>query len=272
MTDIHAPNLLASNTEGKTLYYRQQFQIFHQQFQVHYQPVVSLLNQQIHSFEALLRWRQGYSLLDPAEFIPLAEETGLIIPLGYWVLEETRLQMQSWLQQFPANTPAISVNISSAQLIQPNLPRYIEAVFRDHNWNAQNLQLEIPEPVLRYNARSKLTILSELKALGVRILIDDFDPTSAFSAALRQLPVDAVKLCQVFTHHLELDEKPAEAVEAVIAMAHDLGIEVIAKGIERTKQLEIIKALGCQYGQGFLFSRAVAAPKATELLAAQPDD
>ena len=269
MTHAQTKTLFASNPVSEARYYQHQFKIFHQQFQIHYQPVVGLNDQRIKSFETLLRWRQGYSLLDPVEFLPLAEETGLIIPLSYWILEEIGLQMQVWRQQFSALTPIMSVNLSASQLMHPNLPERIEDIVQDHNWRPQDLQVEIPQQVLQDDVWSKLNILSTLKALGVQILIDDFDPASDFSTRLRQFPVDAVKLHRVLAHQLEVNEKTSTVVEAGIARVHDLGIEVIAKGIERNRQLDIFKALGCRYGQGFLFSKVVTPQEATDLMARQ---
>ncbi len=241
-------------------------------FELFYQPVVSLRSMQITGFEALLRWKhpeRGY--VSPAEFIPIVEENGLILPLGQFVLLEACRQAAIWQTRFrDAAGLTVSVNLSPKQFEQTNLVQSLASILQETGMVPGTLRLEITESHLMAYAESVSQLLNELKQLRCKLQIDDFGTGYSSLAYLHRFPFDALKIDRSFVDRLDKEEQANEIVRSIVRLAHGLRMPVIAEGVETAEQLRDIRALGCDYGQGYLFSRPVPAEAATELLANPP--
>ena len=238
------------------------------EFRVHYQPIVSLETGVTAGFEALVRWQRHDGLVPPAEFIPLAEETGLIVPIGRWVLGEACRQARAWQAQFPeAPVLSMAVNLSVRELSQVDMSRQVEQVLRETGLAAQRLKLEITEGILMGNAEDSIALLSRLKALGVELHVDDFGMGYSSLGYLHRFPLDALKIDRSFTARINGSEDNLEIVRTIVSLAHNLGLVVIAEGVEEPEQLTRLKELGCEYAQGYFFSRALDVPAAANWIA-----
>lgn len=253
-----------------------------QEFQVHYQPIVSLADGKIKGFEALMRWHHPVQgLVPPVEFIPIAEETGLIVPLGYWILRQACHQMQTWQEGFghslEKSVPlTISVNLSTKQFSQPDLNQQIEQILQETQLDAASLKLEITESVLMENAEAATAMLLKLKVLGVQLYVDDFGTGYSSLSYLQRFPVDALKIDRSFVGKMgadgESDPEGTSIIQAIVALATKLGIEVVAEGVETAEQLAQLRALECADGQGqrYFFSEPLDSKAAEALIAEQP--
>ncbi|XWK89026.1 MAG: EAL domain-containing protein [Phormidium sp.] len=239
-----------------------------QEFQVYYQPIVSIKNGKLIGFEALVRWyHASRGWVSPVEFIPLAEETGLISLIDRYVLKEACCQMVNWKQKFPQKFPlTISVNLSAAQLAQLGLIERIDQILQETGINRESLKIEITESSLTGNSTSETAMLQQLKTLGIQLSIDDFGTGYSSLARLHQLPIDTLKIDRSFVNQMAFDIESLEIVRTIISLAHILDMDVIAEGVETTEQLLQLQSLECEYSQGFLFSRPVDRQTAERLI------
>jgi diguanylate cyclase (GGDEF)-like protein len=231
-----------------------------QEFCVYYQPIVKLETGNITGLEALVRWQHPKrGLVTPTEFIPLAEETGLIMPIGLWVLEEACRQMHVWQQHSSANRLlSISVNLSGRQLAQPDLIEQIQEILQRIGLDPRCLKLEITESVVMENAEATISKLRQLRALGVELSIDDFGTGYSSLSYLHRFPVTTLKIDQSFVSKMHLSTENVEIARTITTLAHNLGMDVVAEGIETEEQVEQLTALRCEYGQGYLFSKPLS--------------
>jgi diguanylate cyclase (GGDEF)-like protein/PAS domain S-box-containing protein len=238
-----------------------------------YQPLVDLATDRIVGVEALVRWQHPTrGLVPPLAFIPLAEETALIVPIGRWVLETACRQGREWQREIAGREALqISVNLSAKQFAQPDLIELVAGILSETGLDPGSLELEITESVLMDQSEAGIRALRALRELGVRLVLDDFGTGYSSLSYLKHLPLDSLKIDRSFVAELTADDANLPIVRAVISLAHGLGIEVVAEGIETAEQLGWLRRLGCDRGQGFWFARPQAAGSLTALLrAAQP--
>ena len=228
----------------------------HQELCVYYQPIVSIATGELHGFEALVRWQHPErGIILPNDFIPLAEETGLIVPLGLRVLREACNQLRLWQQRSVFNRNLImSVNLSGKQLMQPSLTEQIQSVLRESQLDPWHLKLEITETVVMENSELAAITLAKLRGLGVRLSIDDFGTGYSSLSYLNRFPVDTLKIDRSFVTRMSQADENLQIVKTIVTLAGNLGMEVIAEGVETEDQLDLLKGLNCQYAQGYLFS------------------
>lgn len=238
---------------------------------VHYQPIVQLETGQIREVEALVRWEHPTrGLIAPAKFIPLAEETGLILPLGLWVLEEACRQAQTWQMQYRLRKPLIvGVNLSARQFQHPGLVAEVAQALVKTGLPATSLKLEITESMMMVNAETAIETLYALKALGVRLAVDDFGTGYSSMAYLSSFPLDTLKIDRSFVQHLGRQTQSAAIVRAIITLAKALNLQVVSEGIETAEQRALLQTYRCDQGQGYLFSRPVPSAALDTLLTAQ---
>ncbi len=238
------------------------------EIQVVYQPIVSISGSEIVGFEALARWKHpDRGLISPMEFIPIAERTGLIDPLGRRVLYEACRQLKQW-QEDLGISPGIwmSVNLSGVQLAQPSIVKQVEDVLKTVNLDPRCLMLELTESTVMHNPEAVTGILMGLRLLGVRIAIDDFGTGYSSLSYLRQFPADILKVDHCFVRRMGANRDTLAIVCSTVALAHQLGLQVVAEGIEQKEQQEVMKSLQCEYGQGFRYSKPVGPEEAAQLL------
>ena len=230
-----------------------------------YQPKVELATGRIAGAEALLRWRHPHDgLVMPADFIALAEETGLILPLGHWALTAACRQARAWLERWPGRPPfLLSVNLSARQLREPNLAAAIGDILRETGLPPSSLQLEITESAVMEDVDAAIATLHTLRARGLRLALDDFGTGYSSLSYLKQFPLDMLKIDKAFVAGLGRDTEDTAIVGTVIALAHILGMQVTAEGVETIEQAERLRAMSCELGQGYLFARPLA-PEALE--------
>jgi diguanylate cyclase (GGDEF)-like protein/PAS domain S-box-containing protein len=243
------------------------------EFQVHYQPVVDLPTGDVAGFEALVRWQHPTrGLILPGEFVALAEETGLIVPIGAWVLEEACRQVAEWQARLPQGAPPlfISVNLSPRQLAEPTLPAEIAHILERTAVDPSSVWLEITESTLMHDAESAIGTLRALRALGVHLSVDDFGTGYSSLSYLKRFPVEALKVDRSFVDGLGREAGDSAIVTAVITLAHALGLRAVAEGVETEVQLHELCALRCDMAQGYLFSHPKPASQLDHLVARVP--
>lgn len=233
---------------------------------LHYQPKVDVRSGRIVGAEALIRWQRGAELLPPAQFISLAEESGLIVPITEWAVREVCRQLRAWRSQGVAPVP-VAVNVSGRHLQRANLTDPVRAALAEFGVPAGWLELELTETVLMQNLEAGLPLLHSLKELGVRLAVDDFGTGYSSLAYLKRLPLHALKVDRSFVREIEGSADSAAIVAAIIAMAESLRLDVVAEGVETRSQMRLLHAQGCSLMQGFHFSAAVTAEAFAELLA-----
>ncbi len=239
-----------------------------QEFQLHYQPFIDLETGKIAGFEALLRWQHPQrGFVHPVEFIPVAEETDLIIPIGAWVIEEACRQLKIWQNQFPRNSPlVISVNLSSKQFSQPqDLVNQIERTLKDTDVDGHCLKLEITESIAMTDVETTIALLLRLKALNLQLSIDDFGTGYSSLSYLHRFPTDTIKVDRSFVSRMGFASEDVHIVKTIITLGHNLGMYIVAEGIETVDQLEQLRSLQCEYGQGYFFAKPLP-PEAAETL------
>jgi len=243
-----------------------------EELRVYYQPIVSLDNGQLAGFEALIRWQHPErGFINPADFIPLAEDTGLIVPLGLWILKRACQQLCKWQWQSPANRALfMSVNLSGKQVAEPELVGQIRDILEETHVDAKHLKLEITESAVMENAEMAARLLNRLKALGVQLSIDDFGTGYSSLSYLHRFPVNTLKIDRSFVGRIGEAAENIEIVRTVISLAENMGMEVVAEGVETLSQLTQLRKLKCQYGQGYLFSRPVDADSVTSWISKKP--
>jgi diguanylate cyclase (GGDEF)-like protein len=266
-----------------------------QEFLLHYQPFVSLATGKIIGFEALIRWQHPQrGLVFPMNFIPVAEETGLILALGEWVLQSAMNQLRLWQKQFEFDVPLImSVNLSARQFSQPNLVEQIQEILHQAGVDPKCLKLEITESVVMDDVESAIAVLNRMKALNVKLGIDDFGTGYSSLSYLSRFPTDTLKVDKSFVGRMEFEdfgevikifepggEKMGKSqliggenmaiVRTIVMLAHALGMDVIAEGVETAEQLALLRSLGCEYGQGYFFARPLPSDEAAALIASDP--
>ena len=245
------------------------------EFQLYYQPLISLATGRITELEALLRWNHPErGLVPPLDFIPLAEETGLIVPIGTWVLKEACQQMREWQRECP-NQPgtdplALSVNLSVKQFAQPGFVQHVADTIKTCGLDPRSLKLEITESFIIDDSHGTRAMLEELRGLGVKIYLDDFGTGYSSLAYLHTLPLDAIKIDRSFVTGMETGRTQMQLVQTVRSLAQNIGVVAVAEGVETDAQLKTLRTLGCESAQGYLFSRPVAAPAIAELLRTDP--
>ena len=243
-----------------------------QEFIVHYQPIVDLITGRIAGFEALVRWHHPqHGMVSPGLFIPIAEETGLIIPIGNWVLREACHQLRLWQKEKLKGIPLfMSVNLSARQFAQLDLIEQIEQILSETQLNPQSLKLEITESAIMDNVNSVAVILQKLRSHSIQLSIDDFGTGYSSLSYLHSFPVNNLKIDQSFVQRLDSNPKNLGLIPAIINIAKTMGMSVIAEGIETPQQLAQLRTLNCDFGQGYLFSKPLDAQKAIDLTASNP--
>lgn len=253
-------------------YYQTQGQQGVEVFKLHYQPLVCLLTGKIAGFEALVRWYHPQrGIVSPGEFIPIAEETGLILTIGEWVLQEACRQVYQWQQDLPDYRDLnISVNLSAKQFGQQELITIVQNILQTTQLRPQRLKLEITETVIMDDLEMTIHALSALKRLNVQIGIDDFGTGYSSLSYLTQFPIDTLKVDKSFVMNMQTTETNTLIVQAIITLAHSLDMDVIAEGMEMPEQVKQLRALECEFGQGFFFSKPLPKQEATDLLMKMP--
>jgi diguanylate cyclase (GGDEF)-like protein len=232
---------------------------------LHYQPVMDAKSGSIVGMEALVRWQRGTELLPPGKFIGIAEESGLIVPIGEWVLENACAQQRKW-RELGLPSVRIAVNLSPRQFVHRKLVQDIVRVLAKTGCDTSLLELEITESTVMHNAPRAIAVLSELKAMGIRIAIDDFGTGYSSLAYLKRFPIDCLKIDRSFVSDVPYDGGNTAITQAIIAMAHSLGLKVVAEGVETAEQLNFLRDHGCDEMQGYYMSLPLTATEATALL------
>jgi len=239
------------------------------EFQLYYQPIVSIESNQIVSFEALIRWshpRRG--LLLPDEFLPIAEESGLILPIGKWVLKEACAQLKKWHKKYPwIHNVSVNVNISNRQFAQMNFIEDVVETLQTTHLNAEYLKLEITENVLISNYAAANKVFLQLRDMGIQLQIDDFGSGYSALGYLQHFPISAIKIDKSFIEEIGKNHKGDKLIRAILSMTRELGMVTVAEGIETNEQLKELKDLSCNFGQGFLLSRPLDKAAAEKILA-----
>jgi diguanylate cyclase (GGDEF)-like protein len=240
------------------------------EFLLHFQPQINAATGAIVGAEALVRWRHpDLGMISPADFIPLAEETDLIVPLGEWVLRSACAQLRAW-RQAGHPTLMMSVNVSARQFRRQQIVQAVDQAARGVGLEPRDLDLEITESVLMRNAEDAVSTVSQLKEMGVRISLDDFGTGYSSLSYLTRFPIDTLKIDQSFVRDIGTDPRDAAIITAIIAMARGLGLEVVAEGVETQEQRAFLMQRGCLLMQGYLFSRPVPADRFLALLEGEP--
>ncbi|MDP8904517.1 MAG: EAL domain-containing protein [Chloroflexota bacterium] len=266
---LFQPEMHAAVVARHALTGRLERAVLEQQFVLQYQPVVDLESGEITGAEALVRWRQpDGSLIAPADFIPLAEDTGLIVPLGKWVLETASRQAAAWATLVPRRMLQLSVNLSARQVQHPDFIDEVAEIVDRTGLERGTLVLEITETVMMQDTRATIAKLAALKELGVQLAIDDFGTGYSSLSYLRRFPVDALKMAKPFVDTAGPNRRDWAFASAIIALGHSLHLRVVAEGIERPEQLAVLRSLGCDLGQGFYFGRPMEAGRLSALLLA----
>ncbi len=219
-----------------------------QELRVYYQPIVSVSTGAITGFEALVRWQHPQQgMISPDKFIPIAEETGLIVSIGQWVLRESCQQLRQWQKQFPAlESLSISVNLSAKQFSQPNLVKQINQILEETNLAPSSLKLEITESTIMASPETAATVLKQLKAFGMQLCIDDFGTGYSSLAYLHRFPIDVLKIDRSFINQIDSDNERLAIVRAIVTLGSHLGLSVVAEGVETMEQWIQLKLLQCK--------------------------
>lgn len=243
-----------------------------QEFVLNYQPMVSLKTGKITGFEALVRWqhpKRGF--VSPGQFIPAAEETGLIIPMGRWILAEACRQMHAWHHQFPEyGRLVIGVNLSSRQFTHPKLIEEIEQTLKETQLDHLSLKLEITESMAMSDVESAIDMLLRLKKMNLTLSIDDFGTGYSSLSYLHRFPTDILKVDRSFVSRMENGDEDAEIVKTIISLGHNLGMGIVAEGVETESQLAALRSLNCEYGQGYFFAKPMSSTDAEAILKRSP--
>jgi EAL domain-containing protein (putative c-di-GMP-specific phosphodiesterase class I) len=241
------------------------------EFLLHYQPIVSLESNTIKGFEALLRWnhpKRGF--IPPKDFIRIAEETGLIIPIGAWVLAEACRQIKIWERRFPRHKGlTMSVNLSRKQFLDPDLLPEIDRILARHRIDPACLCLEITETMIMENAEVMTPTLQALRERRINLHMDDFGTGYSSLSCLHRFPINALKVDRSFISNLGSNRDYAAVVQAIVALAHNLRAQVIAEGVENEEQVVMLQTLECDFAQGYFFAKAMAPAGVEAMLAAQ---
>ncbi|MBW4460222.1 MAG: GGDEF domain-containing protein [Nodosilinea sp. WJT8-NPBG4] len=239
------------------------------ELRLHYQPIVTISNEEIRGFEALVRWQHPTrGLLPPGEFIHIAEASGLIIPLGWWVLTEACRQMQVWTEQYPAMAEfTVSVNMSSKQFSQQHIVEKIQKILINTGFAANRLKIELTEGVLIDHSDSIIATLQQIRALGIKLLVDDFGTGYSSLSYLHRFPFDCLKIDRSFIENADQDFEKLEILQSVVRLAWNLGLDVVAEGVETPRHHAQLKALRCELGQGYLYSRPLAPDAVAAMMA-----
>ncbi len=239
-----------------------------QEFLIYYQPIRELATGRLTGFEALLRWQHPErGFVSPAEFIPVAEETGSIVPLGQWILSEACRQMKAWQEQLPtAESLKISVNLSGKQLTEAEFIEKINQILTQTGLDSRSLKLEITESTLMENVEVTTKMLRQLRARKINLSLDDFGTGYSSLSYLHRFPLNTLKIDRSFVSRMKANDENSEIIRAIVTLAHTLGMDVTAEGVETQEQLEQLKLLRCEQGQGYLFSRPLNQKAAEALL------
>ena len=239
-----------------------------QDFLLYYQPIVSLATGRIEMVEALIRWRHfDRGIVPPAEFVGVAEETGLIIPMGRWALAEACRQVHAWQEELGWDAPlGLSVNLSVRQFGQSDLVRMVAATLQETKLAAGSLHLEITESAIISQSHPAVNIIHDLRALGVAIHLDDFGTGYSSLSYLHRIPLDAIKIDRAFTSAIDSENLSREVVRAILGLVRAVGVDAIAEGVTSETQVEVLREMGCEYAQGYLFSRPLPPDELHELL------
>ncbi|MBP0021257.1 MAG: EAL domain-containing protein [Cyanobacteria bacterium SBLK] len=241
--------------------------IAEEQFVLYYQPIIDLKTEQITGFEALIRWQHPEKgFISPFMFIPLAEETGLIIPLGRWIFQEACRQARQWQEQFPQHSLILSVNLSGRQFEQADLVEMLAQIIKAAKIRPWTLKLEITESMVMGNVEEAIDLMLRLKSLSCKLSMDDFGTGYSSLSQLRRFPVDTLKVDKSFVRKMGESREDCEIVRMIIALGHTLGMEIIAEGVETKEDMETLQSLKCEFGQGYFWSKPVPAEDATKLL------
>ena len=241
--------------------------IARQEFELHYQPFINLETGKIAGFEALLRWQHPQrGFVHPVEFIPVAEETDLILPIGQWVIEEASRQLKIWQTQFHDPTLVVSVNLSGRQFLQPDLVEQIAHAIQTVGLDGRTLKLEITESIAMNDVESTISMLLQLKALNLQLSIDDFGTGYSSLSYLHRFPTDTIKVDRSFVSRMGDENEDSHIVQTIIMLGHNLGMNIVAEGVETAEQLRRLRALKCEFAQGYYFSRPVPSSTAAALI------
>ncbi|MEG4211766.1 EAL domain-containing protein [Microcoleus sp. S13_B4] len=237
--------------------------ISQQEFCLYYQPIVSLITEEIKGFEALIRWNHPKGMISPDQFIPVAEETGLINPLGWWILREACSQLRRWQEELPDLPLKLNVNFSPIQFQQVNCLEKIAEILQQTGINKNTLNIEITESCLLKTTNFNFEFL---KAMGVGICIDDFCTGYSSLSLLKELPIDTLKIDRSFLQNLALNPNDTSLIQTIILLGRNLNMEIVAEGLETQEQIQILRELGCIFGQGYFFSRPLDSHNATRFI------
>ncbi|MHC5003142.1 MAG: putative bifunctional diguanylate cyclase/phosphodiesterase, partial [Planctomycetota bacterium] len=242
-----------------------------QQFHLEYQPIVKLDTGTVCGFEALLRWeRPNHGLVGPAEFIPVAEERGLIVPIGTWVLEQACRQMRTWLDKVPDDTPlTMSVNLSRRQIAEPGLVEDVQRILEMTQLDGSRLNLEVTESGIMENEADIAQVLSELRDLGVHLHMDDFGTGYSSLSCLHNYPLEVLKVDRAFLDTMGGNRDYAAVIHAIMSLAHNLNMKVTAEGVETPDQVALLLSLECDYAQGHYYARPMSTSAAEMLLTSE---
>jgi EAL domain-containing protein (putative c-di-GMP-specific phosphodiesterase class I) len=256
---FYAPEMSAKAVERLLMQSALRRALEAKQFELHYQPQISLARGEVIGMEALVRWRDPEKgLISPMKFIPVAEETGLIIPLGEWVLEQACAQAKAW-QNAGLPPLRVSVNLSAAQLRQRHFSDVVRRILEDTGLAPQYLDLELTESMVMGETLAMIKRLNEFRALGINLSIDDFGTGYSSLAYLKAFPLEQLKIDRSFVSDLPGSNDAAAIVKAIVSLAHSLRLSTVAEGVETLEQARLLRAIGCEYGQGYFYSKPIPA-------------
>jgi diguanylate cyclase (GGDEF)-like protein len=242
-----------------------------EEFLLYYQPILCLKTDRIAGFEALVRWQHHErGFVSPASFIPLAEETGLILPLGQWIFQQACHQIAQWRRHPDYASLSMSINLSSRQFAQPNLVNLLGQALKQAELGADAIKIEITESMVMGNVEAAIDLMLQLKSLGLKLSIDDFGTGYSSLSYLHRFPLDTLKVDRSFVSRMDESDEDQAIVHTIITLGHKLGMNIVAEGIEKEGQAQLLKAFNCEYGQGYLFSKPLSSEAATSLLNQQP--